>query len=187
LTLFFSYFRLRWLAACVEVPGSSRVALSTGPTAQQVWLSGNDIQDPTTWDAAPFCTLKRLPVHGDSSTVSAWPPMYHKPIPAGNSFSHRVPESRTSPGHTHALISPLYYTTHHSCAPRLHPLHPTTRSTSPSLVRSPREFELSLNTDPTISFWKIPRNPTFSVPSKPQSPTLLGSNLGTNPYVPRPL
>ena len=31
--------------------------------AQQVWLPGNDIQDPTTWDAPPLCTLKRL--HGD--------------------------------------------------------------------------------------------------------------------------
>ena len=29
--------------------------------AQQVWLPGNDIQDP--WDAPPLCTLKRL--HGD--------------------------------------------------------------------------------------------------------------------------
>ena len=28
--------------------------------AQQVWLPGNDIQDRTTWDAPPFCTLKRL-------------------------------------------------------------------------------------------------------------------------------
>ena len=28
--------------------------------AQQVWLPGNDIQDPTTWDAPPLCTLKRL-------------------------------------------------------------------------------------------------------------------------------
>ena len=27
------------------------------------WLPGNDIQDPTTWDAPPLCTLKRL--HGD--------------------------------------------------------------------------------------------------------------------------
>ena len=31
--------------------------------AQQVWLPGNDIQDPNTWDAPPLCTLKRL--HGD--------------------------------------------------------------------------------------------------------------------------
>jgi len=28
--------------------------------AQQVWLPGNDIQDPTTWDAPPLCTLTRL-------------------------------------------------------------------------------------------------------------------------------
>ena len=25
--------------------------------AQQVWLPGNDLQDPTTWDAPPLCTL----------------------------------------------------------------------------------------------------------------------------------
>ena len=31
--------------------------------AQEVWLPGNDLQDPTTWDAPPLCTLKRL--HGD--------------------------------------------------------------------------------------------------------------------------
>jgi hypothetical protein len=31
--------------------------------AQQVWLPGNDIQDPTTWDAPRLCTLRRL--HGD--------------------------------------------------------------------------------------------------------------------------
>ncbi len=31
--------------------------------AQQVCLPGNNIQDPTTWDAPPLCTLKRL--HGD--------------------------------------------------------------------------------------------------------------------------
>ena len=74
--------------------------------------------------------------------------------------------------------------THHSCSPPATSYH-TQYATC--LVPSPRKLDLSLNTDPTISFWKIPRNPTFSVPSKPQSPTLLGSNLGTNPYVPRPL
>jgi hypothetical protein len=31
--------------------------------AQQVWLPGNDLQDPNTWDAPPLCALKRL--HGD--------------------------------------------------------------------------------------------------------------------------
>jgi len=28
--------------------------------AQQVWLPGNDLQDPATWDAPPLCQLKRL-------------------------------------------------------------------------------------------------------------------------------
>jgi hypothetical protein len=74
--------------------------------------------------------------------------------------------------------------THHSCDPPATSYH-TQYVTC--LVQSPRNLDLSLNTDPTISFWKIPRNPTFSVPRKPQSPTLLGSNLGTNPHVPRPL
>jgi hypothetical protein len=27
---------------------------------QQIWLSGNDIQDPTTWDDPPLCTIKRF-------------------------------------------------------------------------------------------------------------------------------
>jgi hypothetical protein len=31
--------------------------------AQQVWLSGNNLQDPSSWVAPPLCTLKRL--HGD--------------------------------------------------------------------------------------------------------------------------
>jgi hypothetical protein len=31
--------------------------------SQQVWLPGNDIQDPSSWVAPPLCTLKRL--HGD--------------------------------------------------------------------------------------------------------------------------
>ena len=31
--------------------------------AQQVWLPGNDLQDPSSWVAPPLCTLKRL--HGD--------------------------------------------------------------------------------------------------------------------------
>ncbi len=31
--------------------------------AQQVWLPGNNLQDPTSWDAPPLCTLNRL--HGD--------------------------------------------------------------------------------------------------------------------------
>jgi len=31
--------------------------------AQQFWLPGNDLQDPTSWDAPPLCTLKHL--HGD--------------------------------------------------------------------------------------------------------------------------
>jgi hypothetical protein len=105
-------------------------------------------------------------------------------FPQETPLTQRVPEPRTSHGHTHALISPLYYTTPHSCDPPATSYH-TQYVTC--LLQSPREIELSLNTDPTISFWKIPRNPTFSVPSKPQSPTLLGSNLGTNPYVPRPL
>jgi hypothetical protein len=28
--------------------------------AQQVWLPGNNLQDPKTWDAPPLCQLKRL-------------------------------------------------------------------------------------------------------------------------------
>jgi hypothetical protein len=28
--------------------------------AQQVWLSGNELQDPTSWDAPPLCTLNQL-------------------------------------------------------------------------------------------------------------------------------
>jgi hypothetical protein len=28
--------------------------------AQQVWLPGNDLQDPATWDAPPLCQLRRL-------------------------------------------------------------------------------------------------------------------------------
>ena len=32
-------------------------------TAQQVWLAGNDIQDPSSWVAPPLCTLKHL--HGE--------------------------------------------------------------------------------------------------------------------------
>jgi hypothetical protein len=31
--------------------------------AQQVWLPGNDLQDPSSWVAPPLCTLERL--HGD--------------------------------------------------------------------------------------------------------------------------
>jgi hypothetical protein len=31
--------------------------------AQQIWLPGNDLQDPSSWVAPPLCTLKRL--HGD--------------------------------------------------------------------------------------------------------------------------
>jgi len=97
--------------------------------------------------------------------------MYHQPVPRGGPcFPQRArkalrdfsPPTRTH-WHQHCIIR-----THHSCAPPATSYH-------------------TQNTDPTISFWKIPRNPTFSVPSKPQSPTLLGSNLGTNPYVPHPL
>ena len=58
---------------------------------------------------------------------------------------------------------------------------------APDLTKLLRQGRCSLNIDPTIPFWKISRNPTFSVPSKPQSPTLLGGNLGTSPYVLRPL
>jgi hypothetical protein len=54
--------------------------------------------------------------------------------------------------------------THHSCSPPATSYH-TQYATC--LVPSPRKLDLSLNTDPTISFWKILRNPTFSVPSKP--------------------
>ena len=39
----------------------------------------------------------------------------------------------------------------------------------------------------TIPFLKVSRNPTFSVPNNPQSPTLLGSNFGTKSYVLRSL
>jgi len=67
-------------------------------------------------------------------------------------------------------------------APQLH----STRYILP-LTKLLRQERSSLNIDPTIPFWKISRNPTFSVPSEPQSPTLLGSYLGTNPYVLRPL
>ncbi len=37
--------------------------------AQQVWLPGNDIQDPSTWDAPPFRTLMRLHDSGTSCSI----------------------------------------------------------------------------------------------------------------------
>jgi hypothetical protein len=43
--------------------------------AQRVWLPGNDIQDPTTWDAPPLCTLKRL--RGDSCSSTTAPSKPH--------------------------------------------------------------------------------------------------------------
>ena len=111
--------------------------------------------------------------------------MYHKTILARSSFSAACTTGLGLPtvARTH-LYHYCIIRTHHSCDPPDTSYH-TQYVTC--LVQSPRNLDLSLNTDPTISFWKIPRNPTFSVPSKPQSPTLLGSNLGTNPYVPRPL
>jgi hypothetical protein len=45
---------------------NARFVASLGTFArpdQQVWLPGNDLEDPTTWDARFLCTLKRL--HGD--------------------------------------------------------------------------------------------------------------------------
>jgi len=45
--------------------------------------------------------------------------MYHKPFPAGKLLQRGVcHRQRASHGDTHALISPLYYTTHHSCITR---------------------------------------------------------------------
>ena len=41
--------------------------------AQQVWLPGNDIQDPTTWDAPPLCTLKHLLVDLVQKTAPSKP------------------------------------------------------------------------------------------------------------------
>ena len=35
--------------------------------AQQVWLPGNDLQDPSSWVAPPFCTLKHL--HGPLAAI----------------------------------------------------------------------------------------------------------------------
>ena len=39
-------------------------------------------------------------------------------LPQETPSAERAPEPRTSHGHTHAMISPLYYTTHHSCITR---------------------------------------------------------------------
>jgi len=75
--------------------------------------------------------------------------------------------------------------THHSCAPPATSYH---TQYAPEPDRPFARGRCSLNIDYyKIPFWNISRNPTFSVPSKPQSPTLLGSNLGTNPYVLRSL
>jgi hypothetical protein len=39
-------------------------------------------------------------------------------LPQETPSAERAPEPRTSHGHTHAMISPLYYTMHHSCITR---------------------------------------------------------------------
>ena len=71
--------------------------------------------------------------------------------------------------------------THHSCAPP-DPSYHTQYAPEPDQPFT--RGRCSLNIDYyKIPFWKISQNPTFSVPSKPRSPTLLGSNLGTKPYV----
>jgi len=76
--------------------------------------------------------------------------------------------------------------THHSCD-RLRRRSPATSYHTQYAPEPDRPFargRCSLNIDYyKIPFWKISRNPTFSVPNKPRSPTLLGSNLGTKPYV----
>ena len=57
------------LSCCSRLPSVKRTHTANAflgtfaRPAQQVWLPGNDIQDPTTWHAPPLCTLKRL--HGD--------------------------------------------------------------------------------------------------------------------------
>jgi len=64
---------------------------------QQVWLPGNDIQDPTTWDDPPLCTLKRL--HGTSCSSTTAPSKPH-PNP------RRRPLAATQPptlAHTRSL------------------------------------------------------------------------------------
>jgi hypothetical protein len=60
--------------------------------AQQVWLPGNDLEDPTTWDAPSLCTLKRL--HGDllrqydcTERASPQPP---PPSAGGNAAANAV-------------------------------------------------------------------------------------------------
>ena len=64
---------------------------------------------------------------------------------------------------------------HHSCSTR-YTLH---TQDVPDLANLSGRLVLITK----ILFLKISRNPTFSVPRNPQSPTLLGSNLGTKSYV----
>jgi hypothetical protein len=81
----------------------------------------------------------------------------------------------------HALASPLYYTHTPQLRSTRYILSHTVRSLPDRAFARGR---CSLNIDYYNSFlWKISRNPTFSVPNNPQSPTLLGSNLGTKSYV----
>jgi hypothetical protein len=77
---------------------------------------------------------------------------YHQPVPAGNPVSRSVRGKHYGTSlRQHARIGISTVLSAHITV-ALHPLHLTTRSTSPALSELPRELELSLNTDPIISF-----------------------------------
>ena len=62
-----------------------------------------------------------------------------------------------------ASVSQLYYTHTPQLRSTRYILSHTVRSSD--LSKLPESLGSSLNVDPTIPFWKISRNPTFSVPS----------------------
>jgi hypothetical protein len=115
--------------------------------AQQVWLPGNDLQDPSSWVAPPLCTLKRL--HGDllqqydctEQLAVAQPAL---PSDAGGgAAAHAGAHPQPHAGSQDNGNGKLSYRDStafiwHSCGVRCPPRRlPPLRTSSPSISRSP--------------------------------------------------
>ncbi len=113
--------------------------------------------------------------------------MYHETCPHGEPCLRSVRwEHFGTSLRQHARIGFIAVLYAHTTV-ALHPLHPTTCSTLLNLTKFFGSLGFSEIPTTTIPFLKISLGPTFSVPSNPQSPTLLGSNFGTKSYVLLPL
>jgi hypothetical protein len=81
-------------------------------------LPGNDLQDPTSWDAPPLCTLKRL--HGDSCSSTTAPSslQWHSPQPsagggaATNAGAHPQPHAGSQDNCNCKLLLPQLNSLH---------------------------------------------------------------------------